>query len=103
MLYRKLGNTGLSVSVLGFGAMRLPIEGASNNVTDSYDPSKSIDEKEAIGMIEYALAHGVNYFDSAYMYHGGKSEVVLGKALKSCRDKVLDRHKAACGAGKGAG
>ena len=59
MLYRKLGNTGLSVSVLGFGAMRLPMEGESNNITDSYDPNKPIDEKEAIRMIEYAVANGV--------------------------------------------
>ena len=89
MLYRKLGNTGLSVSVLGFGAMRLPLEGASDTIAGSFDPNKPIDEKEAIRMIEYAVAHGVNYFDSAYMYHGGKSEVVLGKALKPYRDKVL--------------
>lgn len=89
MLYRKLGNTGLSVSVLGFGAMRLPVEGESGNVADSYDPHKPVNEREAIGMIEYAVDHGVNYYDSAYMYHGGKSEVVLGKALKPHRDKVF--------------
>jgi uncharacterized protein len=89
MLYRRLGNTQLSVSVLGFGAMRLPIEGAHGNVADSYDPHSPIDEKEATRMIEYAVANGVNYFDSAYMYHGGKSEVVLGKALKPYRDRVL--------------
>ena len=77
MLYRKLGKTGLTVSVLGFGAMRLPVEGP-----DQQDLDKPIDEKEAISMFEYAIDHGVNYFDSAYMYHGGKSEVVLGEGLK---------------------
>ncbi len=89
MLYRKLGKTGLTVSVLGFGAMRLPVEGGTNSVTDSYDPNKPIDEKQAIPMFEYAIDHGVNYFDSAYMYHGGKSELVLGKALKPYRDRVM--------------
>ena len=89
MLYRKLGKTGLSVSVLGFGAMRLPVEGATGSPTDVHDPNKPVDEKKAMPMIEYAIDHGVNYFDSAYVYHGGKSEIVLGKGLKACRDKVM--------------
>jgi len=89
LLYRRLGKTGLSVSVLGFGAMRLPVEGATGSPTDAYDPNKPIDEKKAMPMIEYAIDHGVNYFDSAYMYHGGKSEIVLGKGLRACRDRVF--------------
>ena len=89
MLYRKLGKTGLSVSVLGFGAMRLPVEGATGRPTDAHDPNKPIDEKKAMPMIEYAIDHGVNYFDSAYAYHAGRSEIVLGKGLKACRDKVM--------------
>src|SRR5208283_1172806 len=89
MLYRKLGKTGLSVSVLGFGAMRLPVEGATGSPTDAHDPNKPVDEKKAIPMIEYAIDHGVNYFDSAYVYHGGKSEIVLGKGLKAYRGKVF--------------
>lgn len=74
MQYREFGKTGCSVSVLGFGAMRMP--------TVEADGEKKIDEKKAIELIRTAIDSGVNYVDTAFFYHGGESEVLVGKALK---------------------
>ncbi len=87
MLYRKMGSTNLDVSVLGFGAMRLPMMGTGNEL-DSFDPKTPVDEEEATKMVEHAIENGVNYFDTAYIYHTGKSETFLGKALQNHRSKV---------------
>jgi predicted aldo/keto reductase-like oxidoreductase len=88
MLYRTLGKSGLIVSILGFGCMRLPMIGGIGPA-DIFDRNKAIDEEEAMKMVRYAVDKGVNYFDTAYPYHGGKSETFLGKALKDCRHKVM--------------
>lgn len=86
MQYRRFGKTDFEVSALGFGAMRLPlVRGENGNPPKATD----IDEPESIRMIRHAIDEGVNYVDSAYVYHGGRSEVVLGKALEDgYREKV---------------
>ena len=61
---------GVTLPRLGFGAMRLP-----------QTAEKTIDQAEVQAMVDYSIAHGVNYFDTAYPYHGGLSEAAIGKAL----------------------
>ena len=79
MHYRRFGNVDFEVSALGFGCMRLPTMGK---------PDK-IDEPAAVEMIRWAIDHGVNYIDTAYPYHGGNSERLVGVALEAgYRDKV---------------
>ena len=88
MRYRKLGKTDLEASILGFGAMRLPMVGDPGGLA-GFDPKIPIDEARADKMVQYALDKGVNYFDTAYGYHGGKSETYIGKVLHPVRSKVL--------------
>lgn len=72
MQYKQFKN--LKLSALGFGAMRLPvIDGVYAN----------IDQAQTQRMVDYALAQGINYFDTAWGYHDGNSEAAMGKALAS--------------------
>jgi predicted aldo/keto reductase-like oxidoreductase len=80
MQYREFGNTGIKISALGFGSMRLPGYEKNNEFF--------VEEEKSIEMIHRAFDLGVNYIDSAYGYCGGKSEIVVGKALKGYRDRV---------------
>ncbi|MHA2174726.1 MAG: aldo/keto reductase [Candidatus Hodarchaeales archaeon] len=81
MKYRQLGNTGLKVSALGFGCMRLP----------TIKPGEpAILREEAIALIRSGIDSGINYIDTAFPYHGKESEIVLGLALKEgYREKVI--------------
>ncbi len=63
-----------TLSLLGFGTMRLPLSGSGANAP--------IDEEAVNRMVRYAYEHGVNYFDTAYPYHNGDSERVIGRVLK---------------------
>lgn len=72
MIYTDLANEKLSL--LGFGAMRLPL------VSDK--PDAPVDEALTAEMVDYAISHGVNYFDTAYPYHNGESERIMGRILK---------------------
>jgi len=94
MMYKTFGKTGLQISVLGFGCMRLPVIGKDNS---------RIDEEQAREMIHLAIEKGVNYFDTAYPYHAenfsraGESEPFLGKVLKDgYREKVYLATKLPC-------
>jgi hypothetical protein len=70
MLYRKIPKNGDELSILGFGCMRLPVKADG-----------SVDEERAVKQIRYAIDNGVNYVDTAWPYHMGQSEPVLGRAL----------------------
>ena len=86
MLYNTLGKTGLEVSRLGFGTMRLP----------TFNSNDEIDTEEASKMLEYGIENGINLIDTAYPYHSktlegsGNSERFVGEFLaeNNYRDEV---------------
>ncbi|MGI6572369.1 MAG: aldo/keto reductase [Fermentimonas sp.] len=78
MTYTTRSKTGDRISLLGYGTMRFPtVERETPEGVRSF-----IDEQKVEELIDYAIAHGINYFDSAWMYHQGESETVTGKILK---------------------
>lgn len=78
MQKRKLGNNGLEVSALGLGCMGL-----------TFGYGKAVSEAEAIKLIQKAYELGITFFDTAEAYSRGYNEVLLGKALKDYRHKVI--------------
>jgi len=81
MQYRKFGNTGINISALGFGCMRLP-------EIQQEDGTWIVEQEKVNEMMLRAYELGVNYFDTALYYCHHNSEIAIGKALKPFRDKV---------------
>ena len=75
---RKLEKLGIETSLLGYGCMRFPTNAEGK-----------IDRKKAFELLDKAIANGVNYIDTAYPYHNGESELVVGEALKKYDRKSL--------------
>jgi len=82
MQYRTYGKTGLRVSALGFGGMRLPEVG------------ERVDREKTTAIVHRALEAGVTFFDTHYYYHRQESEAALGEALEGRRDQVVIQTKA---------
>jgi predicted aldo/keto reductase-like oxidoreductase len=80
MQYRDFGNSGVKVSALGFGAMRLPQERIKGK--------SQIKQEKSVEIMQRAFELGVNYVDTAYNYNEGESELAVGKALKGWRERV---------------
>ncbi len=79
MQYKKFKKSDKKTSLLGMGAMRLP-----------QDEEGRANRDEGIELIRYAIDQGINYIDTAFTYHGGMSERILGQALKDgYREKVI--------------
>ncbi|PJD93442.1 MAG: aldo/keto reductase [Parachlamydia sp.] len=95
MEYRQLGRSGLKVPVLSFGTATF---GGSNEFFKKWG---NTDVKEASKLINICLEAGVNLFDTADVYSEGKSEEILGKALKGIRDRVLISTKTTFPMGEG--
>ncbi|MCL2600231.1 MAG: aldo/keto reductase [Treponema sp.] len=83
MIYKTFGNTGVKVSALGFGAMRLPMRDGNNG-----DGKQIVNEELAVPLMRQAFDMGVNYVDTAPLYCEKLSEAAVGKALKGYRDRV---------------
>ncbi len=80
MIYHDFGKTGIKISALGFGAMRLP--------TREIHGKTVFDHEESVKIIHAAFESGVNYIDTAPYYCDKESEIIVGKALKGWRNKV---------------
>lgn len=81
MRYHAFGKTGKTISLLGFGCMRLPMADIVGK--------RVVEEDKVSAMLARAFELGVNYFDTAYPYNEGLSEIAVGKAIKPFRDKVM--------------
>jgi aryl-alcohol dehydrogenase-like predicted oxidoreductase len=85
MEYRRLGNTGLEVSAIGFGGAPIGIP----NYLSREDRDSPAFRTHAVAALREAVTRGVNYFDTAPGYGDGRSEALLGEALEGRRERVL--------------
>ncbi len=74
MQKRQFGKCNVESSLLGLGCMRFPMKGEGDDA--------KVDEEKAIELIRHSIDSGINYIDTAYPYHGGDSETIVGKALQ---------------------
>lgn len=86
MQYRQLGNTGLKVSALGFGAMRLPMVRIGGE--------EHVDLDRAVDCMRYAFEKGINYVDCGFLYCAHESEIAVGRALRGWRERIILSTKA---------
>jgi predicted aldo/keto reductase-like oxidoreductase len=93
MEYRDIGKTGKKASILGFGAMRLPMTGTGSN--------KTVCEDESVKMILRAFELGVNIIDTAYPYCSNQSEKTVGKALNAWKKILAESNHAKSVPGNG--
>ena len=77
MTYRVNPKNGDKISLLGFGCMRFPMLPGADSPT-----GPEVNEQGAFALVDYAMSHGVNYYDTAWPYHQGVSESIIGKALQ---------------------
>jgi uncharacterized protein len=87
MEYRALGKTGLRVSRLGFGAMRLPLLDENTRFMPNADVR--VDQPLVTAMLHAAFKAGINYVDTSSVYCQGRSETALGEAFDGWRDKLV--------------
>ncbi len=81
MTYRTCQNTGEKISLLGYGMMRLPVVGGNDKGTARENHDATIDQETVNRLVDYAIEHGVNYFDTSPAYCQGLSERSTGIAL----------------------
>ena len=81
MTYRTMPGTDEKVSILGYGMMRLPLVEHDKDENEGAEPIHEIDQEMVNQLVDYALEHGVNYFDTSPRYCKGKSETATGIAL----------------------
>lgn len=81
MRYNDFGQTGVKISALGFGCMRLPMV--------TIDGKNTVDQDKVDQMLKRGYELGINYFDTAYLYNDGQSEIAVGRAVKSFRKDIL--------------